>query len=143
MRLSAHNYVTKVWLRGKCRRNFGIQGSVDDQDLGPALDQKIGVVGSTERGVSRNRDSADLHHAKIGGRELGTIREKQQNSLFFLNAECTEPGSNPIDLLGYLGVSSPLIVANDGGPIAAAFSNVAIYEMVDYIELFGKLSRWH
>jgi hypothetical protein len=62
--------------------------------------------------------------------------------LFLLNTEGAKSVANPIDLFGYLGISSPLSIANDGGSIAAAFPNVAVYEMVHHIEPFGKLNQW-
>jgi hypothetical protein len=114
---------------------------MEDQDLGSALPQEIGVVIRTQCCTGRDGDCSDLHHAKVRGDKLGTIREKQENPLFFLYPEFTKPVSDAANLLGELRIGKSPIAANNGCSAASTLSDVAVDKVVRDIKLLGEINR--
>jgi hypothetical protein len=88
-----------------------------------------------QRSIGRNRDSTNLNGSKICGNKFWAIRQQQQNTLFFLDAQFAETVPYAVDVRSDLIERDFHITADYGGLVPTPLCNMSIDKMCRQIVL--------
>jgi hypothetical protein len=113
---------------------------VDNKRPSAAFIEKICIVIRTTCGVRRHGNRADLHRAEIGDGEFGNVRQKQHDSLLFLDPQSEESISRTIHLLRNLSVGELSRFGPYRDLLAASLAQVAVEKVIDNVVKIGNLS---
>jgi hypothetical protein len=127
----------------QCRSKLAKKRRMDECNSGAAFLQHVGVIGCPQSRARGHRHGANLHCAQVCGRKLRNIGKYQQHPLFLLESQIEQPISGAIDLLTDFGVGKLQISGDNRGPVATAFPDVAVHEMVHKIVLVRNVEPKH
>jgi hypothetical protein len=78
--------VLKIFQPAAHLGDFIPERTMGNQDLGPAVVEKISVILGAHQGVDGHRHGADLHRPEEAGGEFGRIVEQEQDAVLHLDA---------------------------------------------------------
>ena len=114
------------------------EGRRDHGHAGTAVVEDVQIVLAAQQGVDGHGDGADLDGAPEGAQELGAVETDQEDAILHLHAELEEGVAGAVGKVCHIPIGEGALLAEEGGSLVAALSEVTIDEVGGHVELRGQ-----